>query len=242
MTDPFETQLSVSEIFGPTIQGEGASQGRAVVFLRLGLCNLDCSWCDTPYTWDWTGKNGKIYIKENELNKWTIRDILDRLSDAAGPFVDRLVISGGEPLLQQKRLAHLVKEWDGPVEIETNGTIIPSETLVEEGVQFNCSPKLFNSGIKYEDRIIPEVLYEIGQAFSFFKFVVDTEEDIREVDAIMDLVLNIHDQSRIFLMPQGIDSTTIKSKLPWVMTQAAKRGWSVSPRLHTLAFEQKRGI
>jgi 7-carboxy-7-deazaguanine synthase len=242
MTDPFETQLSVSEIFGPTIQGEGASQGRAVVFLRLGLCNLDCSWCDTPYTWDWTGKNGKIYIKENELNKWTIRDILDRLSDAAGPFVDRLVISGGEPLLQQKRLAHLVKEWDGPVEIETNGTIIPSETLVEEGVQFNCSPKLSNSGIKYEDRIIPEVLYEIGQAFSFFKFVVDTEEDIREVDAIMDLVLNIHDQSRIFLMPQGIDSATIKSKLPWVMTQAAKRGWSVSPRLHTLAFEQKRGI
>ena len=54
--------LTVSEIFGPTFQGEGPFTGRAAVFLRLGRCNLDCKWCDTPYTWDWKGKNGTFTI------------------------------------------------------------------------------------------------------------------------------------------------------------------------------------
>lgn len=239
MDDPM---LSVSEIFGPTIQGEGYSQGQAVVFLRLGLCNLDCSWCDTPYTWDWTGKNGKAYDKEVELSRWPVSDILDRLRDAAGPFVDRLVISGGEPLLQQRRLTPLIDKWNGPVEIETNGTIVPSQTLIEMGVQFNCSPKLANSGILYDTRIIPEILKEIADAYSYFKFVIDTEDDIYEVDHINDTILNLHDPSRIFLMPEGTTSDRIKNKLPWVMEQAAKRGWSVSPRLHVLAYEQRRGV
>jgi organic radical activating enzyme len=41
-----EHDLVVSEIFGPTVQGEGTSMGRRCGFLRLGGCNLDCAWCD----------------------------------------------------------------------------------------------------------------------------------------------------------------------------------------------------
>ena len=47
--------LAVSEIFGPTHQGEGPSTGRLCGFVRLARCNLSCLWCDTPYTWDWGG-------------------------------------------------------------------------------------------------------------------------------------------------------------------------------------------
>src|SRR5690606_2170027 len=43
--------LNVNEIFGITIQGEGPSMGRPCAFVRLFQCNLQCTWCDTPYTW-----------------------------------------------------------------------------------------------------------------------------------------------------------------------------------------------
>ena len=36
-----------------SLQGEGVTTGIPSVFLRLALCNLACSWCDTRYTWDW---------------------------------------------------------------------------------------------------------------------------------------------------------------------------------------------
>ncbi len=39
----------VKEMFGPTLQGEGAHAGRACVFLRFAACNLACTWCDTDF-------------------------------------------------------------------------------------------------------------------------------------------------------------------------------------------------
>jgi hypothetical protein len=51
-TRPAGATLPVSEVFGPTFQGEGALRGAGASFIRLGGCNLTCRDCDTPYTWD----------------------------------------------------------------------------------------------------------------------------------------------------------------------------------------------
>lgn len=234
------TTLSVSEIFGPTIQGEGPSQGKPVVFLRLGLCNLDCRWCDTPYTWDWTGKNGIKFDKTTELEKLPISEIVSRL-EALTDYPARLVISGGEPLIQQKRLVELVEVWaPRPVEIETNGTMIPTAGLA--GVRLNCSPKLSNSGIEYERRIIPEALQTIAGLDSTLKFVVEGPEDLEEIDEILESHLPDFPPDRIYLMPEGIEKDQIDAKLAWVMDAASRRGFSVSPRLHVLAHGNRRGI
>src|SRR4029450_7825218 len=56
-------ELVVSEVFGPTFQGEGPSVGRRAGFVRLGRCNLDCSWCDTPYTWDWERHDPAVELR-----------------------------------------------------------------------------------------------------------------------------------------------------------------------------------
>jgi 7-carboxy-7-deazaguanine synthase len=52
VTRPGAGELLVSEISGPTLQGEVPSAWQAAAFVRLGGCNLSCRWCDTAYTWD----------------------------------------------------------------------------------------------------------------------------------------------------------------------------------------------
>ena len=50
-----------------SVQGEGVNIGKPAVFLRLGLCNLKCTWCDTKYAWDWTTYNPKEQLVEMPL-------------------------------------------------------------------------------------------------------------------------------------------------------------------------------
>src|SRR5262249_7493061 len=88
--------LVVSEVFGPTWQGEGPSIGRRCGFVRLGRCNLACTWCDTPYTWDW-----ERYDPAKELHRRAVTEVV---SDLEAMAIDMVVISGGEPMLQQSHL------------------------------------------------------------------------------------------------------------------------------------------
>ena len=245
-----ERSLTVSEIFGRTIQGEGPSQGRTVVFLRLGLCNLDCSWCDTPYTWDWTGKNGVKYDKDKELTRMTVREVVDQLvNNYCAGIANRVVISGGEPLIQQKSLAYMITSLYTvgiTCEIETNGTITPSNemlNLAEIGaVSFNCSPKLANSGVSETDRVKPEALTALKHAGAIFKFVVSDINDIDEIQQYLDTHLTDLDPQRVYIMPEGTTRDKIIDNLRWTFNAASAYGWSLSPRLHVLAFNDMRGI
>ena len=66
--------LVVSEVFGPTVQGEGPSAGRLCGFVRLGRCNLACDFCDTGYTWDWDRYDAAV-----ELTEMPVGDVLAKL-------------------------------------------------------------------------------------------------------------------------------------------------------------------
>ncbi len=155
-----ERKIVVNEIFGPTVQGEGPSMGRSCSFVRLGGCNLTCTWCDTPYTWDWTGQSdaGTAYDAKAELHAMHVTDVVERL---LATHVRLVVVSGGEPLQQQRtvaRLCRLLGESGVSVEIETNGTLSPSDELVAARPRFNVSPKLRHSGMGPERTVVPEAL------------------------------------------------------------------------------------
>jgi len=226
-------ELVVSEVFGPTFQGEGPSVGRRAGFVRLGRCNLDCTFCDTAYTWDW-----ERYDPAAELRHEAVAAVVAELEAMAPELV---VVTGGEPLLQQRSLVPLAeqcraREWG--VEVETNGTRIPEPRLVDLVTQWNVSPKLANSGVALADRIRPEVLaafQAMGRAV--FKFVVASEDDLDEVAAVVEG----HALAPVWVMPEGTDPATVLERSRRLADPVLRRGWNLTPRLHVLLWGDQRG-
>ncbi len=81
----------VVEIFGPTIQGEGAEAGLSTHFIRVGGCDYRCSWCDTMYAVD-------PAIVRATAEKLSSSEIVSRVSALPGR-PDWVAISGGNPAL-----------------------------------------------------------------------------------------------------------------------------------------------
>ena len=220
----------VSEVFGPTIQGEGPSIGRPAAFLRVAACNLSCTWCDTAYTWDW-----QRFDKAEEVHKLEPATVAE-LVMASLPYPRLLVISGGEPMLQQDALANVVycvREHDTfgdtEVEVETAGTIPPITRFAQLVHRFNVSLKLQHSGNLIERRRRPgaiEALRDTGRAT--FKFVVGRERDLEEVDELVDL----YDLRDVVIMPLGTDSIELRTRMAALVDPVIERGYRLTPRLH----------
>lgn len=240
------TALVVSEVFGPTIQGEGPSSGRRCAFVRLGRCNLTCggpgpaTWaCDTPYTWDWKGQNGQVYDPAVELRSEEASAVVARLD---GMGVDMVVISGGEPMLQRLglgELARLCADRGWRVEIETNGTQRPWPGLAPV-TQFNVSPKLANSGVDREKRIVPAALQALqvdGRAV--WKFVCSSADDLEEVDRDFALPFGL---SPIYVMPAGTQADAVLDIGRGLADAVVARGWNLTSRLHVVLWGDKRGV
>lgn len=228
--------IAISEVFGPTLQGEGASQGMPAKFVRLGHCNLDCKWCDTPYTWDWQGKNGVAYDPKVEIRKVEIEEVIEWCMGTP-----RIVITGGEPLVQQKQVAGLSRallDNGHDVEMETNGTFMPER--IDPEVRFTVSPKLGNSGVAWNKAIKADVLREYVQRDATWKFVVSDPQNVLEVeDVLKQARIPRH---RVWLMPEGRSVQEITERLPWLFELCAHKGYNLSTRLHVLAYGDKRGV
>ncbi len=230
------------EIFA-SLQGEGPSAGMPVAFLRLSRCNLACTWCDTAYTWHFTGDNrphrsGETYDrKANQLEL----DVAQVAARVAALGQKRLVITGGEPLLQAGKLAELLELLpDISVEIETNGTVAAPPRLDIRIDQYNVSPKLTHSGNPADLALIPERLDAYAtDSRAFFKFVIAEPADMEEV-------LALHARYRfrpghVFLMAEGTDSATLRAREGWLSELCLQHGFRMSDRLHIHLFGDSRG-
>ena len=100
----------VKEMFGPTLQGEGAHTGRAVVFLRFAACNLACTGCDTDFDPD-------------GAQRMDAPEIVARLRELDTGNTHRVVVTGGEPTLQwDAALSTAIRGAGFLVHMESNGT------------------------------------------------------------------------------------------------------------------------
>lgn len=230
-----EEEIPVSEIFY-SVQGEGIHSGTPAVFVRTYTCNLYCTWCDSKYTW-----LGQEHSKAGvEYSLLTVSRVIEKV-DRFG--CKHLVLTGGEPLLHQKRLGRLLSVLKGKgyfIEVETNGTVAPTKDVVEMIDCFNVSPKISNSKVTEEARIRPVPLKSfVASGKAWFKFVVCAEQDVKEVEAMVSRFDLPSD--KVILMPEGTDTTTIVSRGKWVADVCKEKGFKFSPRLHILLYGNQRG-
>lgn len=234
--------MRVSEKFH-SIQGEGKSMGVPAFFVRLKSCNLLCGGVGTDKDGllhdgaTWRCDSIEVWLQGKEEK---VEDIVNEF--LAMPDNTHLIITGGEPLLQQREIIKLVEMLPSNriIEIETNGTIMPDPFLWGR-VQWNVSPKLNNSGMPAHKRIHEDVIRRLAKLDSQFKFVIANETDLKEVWLsyvfAMDLAM-----SQVWLMPAADDRQSLNEVSQVVIDLAKKYSVNFSNRLHIQLWNKKTGV
>jgi organic radical activating enzyme len=242
-----EHSVRVSEIFGPTFQGEGPAAGERAAFVRTVGCNLNCGWCDTPYTWDWAGELGHRYDRTRETTVMTPAAVADEAMRRSDGLV---VFSGGEPLTQQRALAavaDILRRCGRVVDVETNGTVALKPALGAALRRVVVSPKLANSGVAEHRRWRLPVLAELaGHPGAVFKFVVTGPGDLAEIGRLLDALRAGGAEvagRRIWVMPEGTSADVVQGRARQLVDHVLATGWNLSLRLHLALWpDQARGV
>lgn len=250
-----EQKIAVSEFFY-SLQGEGRTMGIPAIFLRLTGCNLMCGGYGVEK--DGILRDGATWVCDT-ISVWikgttfTFDDLLILLNEKLN-FIQRLqegvhlVITGGEPLLQQKRivafLAYLENEYNlKPIlEIETNATVVPIKDLDARVHYWNTSPKLSNSGMPEKERIKADALhffYNNDRTMS--KFVISEPGDWNEIytDFIDKKLVK---KEHIVLMPAAESLEKLLERNKIVADICIENQIRMCTRMHVEIWNQLTGV
>ena len=236
----------VLEVFGPVVQGEGPVAGQVTHFVRLGLCDYRCSWCDSMFAVE------PAEVKEH-AEHLSVEQIVNRLEDRhPAPWV---TLSGGNPAIHD--LHELVAELHDCgffVAVETQGSkwrpwLVDTDMLI-------VSPKPPSSGMVSDrhrvetERFMRFAEMSQGPLERAIKIVVFDERDLLWADAFMvewpwpRLYLSVG--TDVPYEDEGLDFTRRKvcdryrwlcEKVPYLRSEV-----TVYPQLHVLAYGHTRGV
>jgi 7-carboxy-7-deazaguanine synthase len=231
-------RIKIAEMFH-SIQGEGKTVGASAVFVRLSFCGFNCKFCDSVKSW----QQGRWFELDEMDAHFRDHAYYMRLKKGA-----HLVVTGGDPLIQQKALVAWFRRMEEfgqrvdrvYIEVETQGFLMPSDELASYVKQWNVSPKLSNSGIPREKRIQTDVLRWHSLRNSYFKFPIACREDLMEVD---DIVRSVPlKRSRVFLMPVCSTREEHLSSSLMVVELAKLSGYMYSPRMQLVLYDKALGV
>lgn len=269
---PTARLISVSEIFGVTIQGEGMLMGAPTVFVRTGGCDYRCRWCDTMYAVD--------PLHRDEWARLTSAEILCEVRRLSGNRPLLVSLSGGNPALQP--LGELIDEGHArgyTFALETQGSFAPKPADEKSASWFHSldyltiSPKPPSSGEETDWTKLDECVAaassqasrasgagDVGRSPQInFKVVVFDETDYeyaREVYArygerfpfSLSIGTPPHDAPESVLEQEETTARLrqqIAERFIWLTECIAQDGWfdvRVLPQLHVLVWGAKRGV
>lgn len=229
-----------------TIQGEGQRIGQCCCLVRFEGCNLRCAWCDSSYTWNTSSRSRLLSFSDIPLLT----------------SVRKILITGGEPLLQMEELvsffnygAYTYNQTGGfedcSIEIETNGTIDIEKNYfldwcrarmcrnqvrrsrMSSEIYMNVSPKL--------DNLTPLVINNLSNFLHYssilhpiFKFIIKDDKDI---DIVLGLISDLDiPKNLVYLQPLHNRRHSLRKKSLFVLEKCLDNGLNFSPRLQIYLF------
>ncbi|MBO0346657.1 7-carboxy-7-deazaguanine synthase QueE [Roseibium limicola] len=244
--------IRISEIFGPTIQGEGALIGRPTVFVRTGGCDYRCSWCDTLYAVD--------SMHRADWTQMTPEQILQEVQHLSGGIPLTVSLSGGNPAIQpMQSLIELGNAAGYQFCLETQGSI--AKDWFSKLNVLTLSPKPPSSGMETDWNTLKECVEAArsgpGQSpLIILKIVVFDEADYQYAQMAGRLFMDLP----VYLQPGNhtpppasetgkaaaeIDMQGILERMRWLVDRTVRDGWhsaTVLPQLHTLLWGNLRGV
>ncbi|UBH09695.1 7-carboxy-7-deazaguanine synthase QueE [Macrococcus armenti] len=235
-------KIPVLEIFGPTIQGEGAVIGRKTMFVRTAGCDFSCVWCDSKFTWDGTMKE--------EIEMLLPETIYERLQSIAPNQFNHVTISGGNPALIKNLsgFVSLLHDKDIEVALETQGTKFQS--WMTEIDQLTISPKPPSSTMTHDLDQLDTVIRELDPDKVTLKVVIFNDEDYHFSKMIHKCYPHIKMYLQVgnpYLDDTVEDHTSrllshYESLIDKVMPDSEMNNVYVTPQLHTLLWSNKKGV
>jgi 7-carboxy-7-deazaguanine synthase len=247
-------QLPIIEIFGPTIQGEGAIAGKVSHFVRTGGCGYKCVWCDSMHAVD------AEQVKKNRtmMHASEICDRLLRFNRA-----EYVTITGGDPVMWDLGLLinHL-QAANFKVTVETQGQLW--KTWLTKCDQVTVSPKPPSSGMtgKMKMDVLNKYWSLLGRKMSM-KIVVFDDADFEFVRYMrkefpnVDLYISAGTPQRIIDKTQLVTvemqaeydqaiKHDILTRMDWLTAKVFKSpdlfNVTVFPQMHVLIWGTKLGV
>jgi len=237
MSGERQDRILISEIFGPTIQGEGALIGRPTIFVRTAGCDYRCRWCDSSFAVDKAWRDQWQLMTREEI--W---EEIEKLSGGSPLLVS---LSGGNPAMQP--LGGLIrhgKKRGYEFALETQGSIARKwfchlDMLV-------LSPKPPSSGMETDWSALDECISAAGKDTRIIlKIPVLDDNDY----AYAKKAALAHPQLETYLQPVNeagqISDEALKAKMRWLIGMVMADKWfeaRVLPQLHVMIWGDKRGV
>ncbi|MDQ0272815.1 7-carboxy-7-deazaguanine synthase QueE [Cytobacillus purgationiresistens] len=237
------SKIPVMEIFGPTIQGEGMVIGQKTMFVRTAGCDYSCSWCDSSFTWDGTGKH--------LITQMEPEDIWQQLKQLGGNGFSSVTISGGNPALIKNvgELIEVLKKNGIKIALETQGS--KWQDWFHEIDELTISPKPHSSQMITDFKALDDIIHRLNKQNMSLKVVVFNDEDYVYAKKIHQRYSTVP----FFLQVGNDDSSTtddtqliqgLISKYSWLiektMADDEVKNVKVLPQLHTYIWGNKRGV
>jgi 7-carboxy-7-deazaguanine synthase len=239
--------IRISEIFGPTIQGEGPLIGRPTVFVRTAGCDYRCNWCDTLYA--------VLPKHHDEWLSMSPADIIARVDELASGDPVLVTVSGGNPALQP--LAPLIAQGRSKghgFALETQGSV--AQPWFSELDWMVFSPKPPSSGMETDWTAFDACLAAAaGRPRCVLKIVIFDEGDYAYARmaaarcSALPIYLQVGNPAPLTAVADPADQESnlndLLRRFRWLVEKVTSDRWfaaTVLPQLHVLAWGNKRGI
>jgi 7-carboxy-7-deazaguanine synthase len=241
------SKIPVMEIFGPTIQGEGMVVGQKTMFVRTAGCDYSCSWCDSAFTWDGSGKD--------DINMLEAEEIWSELKKLGGYGFSFVTISGGNPALLKNLngLIELLKKNNIKIGLETQGS--KWQEWFYKIDELTISPKPPSSKMETDFSILDMILKRLEgndtTKHVSLKVVIFDDQDYEYAKSVYQRYPSIP-----FFLQVGNDDLTTTNNQELISQLLSKYNWLINkvmedheftdvkvlPQLHTYLWGNKRGV